>query len=283
MLREPVVLLCRSPALELEVPSVHALATVATLDENERGSAYNRDEVQRQVHDVTDDGIGREFGERAADKLAQTSHGITARLELTAFLDDLGGVLGDKSSIKSVENSILEEEVARDEVDDDGALVQDEQRRGEGGQRSVDKDEDGQLGEIGEEKHEDGDTGCEGQGGDESLEKGLPQRAVREEVGDAPQRVEEGAALCGFGEKHLGLLVVLLSVCLSAITPTYHGRGQYGHCTYATSCALAPTLLTTLLPFARESAMMKITVICVLDCAVRVLDVTTEGALCEGK
>ena len=62
-------------------------AKLAALENDEQHSSNNRDEVQRQVHEVADNGCWGELGEGLGDKLAQLRNGVASRLDLALVLD----------------------------------------------------------------------------------------------------------------------------------------------------------------------------------------------------
>ena len=133
-----------------------------TLQKDEDHRADYGNEVERQVHEVPDDGFGAEFVEGTLENLAQLLHRITARFDLAPLADHIGGIPGKQGSIECIEQCILKQPVARNNVDNCRTLVQDQQDSSEDGKRSVDEDEECQLGEVGQGEHAGNDT--DGQG-----------------------------------------------------------------------------------------------------------------------
>lgn len=112
-----------------------------------------RDEVERQVHDVPNEGLGAIFLERALQDLAKSVHRIAARLDLPALTHHTRLIAGDHRTVKRVQQSILKKEVSRHEIDYDGALIEYQDSSRQGSQRAVDKNEDGELRQVGEKEH----------------------------------------------------------------------------------------------------------------------------------
>ena len=135
-------------------------------------------EVQGEVHDVADQGLGAKSIKGALEDLAQTLNRVTARLELAALGNNPGAVARDESAVKRVEEGVLEQKVPGDDRDERRALVEDEKGSGESGQRAIDKDENGELGQIGEGKHEAHDADRQTDSRQELRKQGLPQGLV---------------------------------------------------------------------------------------------------------
>lgn len=85
---------------------------VQTLDENEDNRSHQWDEVERQVHEVTNDGLRPESLERVLQDLSKPRNRGVSWLNLTTFFDNLSRVSGDEGAIKSIEEGIFEEPVA---------------------------------------------------------------------------------------------------------------------------------------------------------------------------
>jgi hypothetical protein len=83
--------------LELEVSLMRHGAKLATLKDQEDDSTNDRHEVEGQVHEVADDSLRRESHERLLNEFAETSHRITAGLEISPFGYDICLVLLDQS------------------------------------------------------------------------------------------------------------------------------------------------------------------------------------------
>lgn len=110
-------------------------------------------EVEGQVHDVADEGLGAEFLERTLQDLAKSFHGIATGLELPALAHHASLIARDKRTVKRVKQSILKQEVSRDKIDDDRTLIQYQESSREGSQGAVHKEKNGELGQVGEEEH----------------------------------------------------------------------------------------------------------------------------------
>jgi len=64
-------------------------------------------EVERQIHDIADEGLWAEAAEGALENLAKTVNGIGARLELSALRHNIGGISRDEGAVKGVQQGIL--------------------------------------------------------------------------------------------------------------------------------------------------------------------------------
>lgn len=96
-------------------------------------------------------------------------------------------------AIKRVNESILDEEGAIDEVRDGRALAEHEQNCRQSSQRTVEDGKDGSLRQVGEGEHEGGNSNA---GGDDWGKFGgerLPKASVGDEVVEALERIDVGA------------------------------------------------------------------------------------------
>lgn len=152
-------------------------------DENHR--ANHRDEVQRQVHDISYDGLGTKLLKGALENFAELLNGVAAGLDLTSLANHGTFVASKKCAIKCVEKRILQQVVAGDQSDECGALVENQKHRCEDGERPIDEDQDGELGQVGEGEHANNRGHVEGNVLREAHDEGLPQRAMRDEVEDS--------------------------------------------------------------------------------------------------
>lgn len=94
---------------------------LALQDDKDNGANHG-DEVQRQIQQVANDGIRRELGERLLDQLAQPLNVVSSRLDLPALLDQVLAILRQESAIEGIDQSLVNEEGARDQVGDGRAL-----------------------------------------------------------------------------------------------------------------------------------------------------------------
>lgn len=183
-LLDPFFLASLVHTLELEVSSVSSRTGTLPLEKDEHDSTDNRDEVERQVHDVSDDGAGSELGEGLLDEFAQAANSISAATDLALPGYEFGLALGDQSAVECVNQALLDEECFRKGVKDGATLVQTQQSGINGGQRSVEDCENSSLGKVSEEE----DTGeCgkpESDGWNEFRCERLPELAFRKEVED---------------------------------------------------------------------------------------------------
>lgn len=82
---------------------MNPLASSTTLDENENYSANDRDGVERQVHNVTDDGLGTELLEGTLDNFAQLLHRISSRPNLASLADNLGVSASEQGTVENIQ------------------------------------------------------------------------------------------------------------------------------------------------------------------------------------
>lgn len=87
-----------------------------TLKKEENGGADDGDEVEGEVDEISDQGRRGEALKGALENLAEPLHGLGARFDLAALANDVGGVSGDKGAIKGVEDGILNDEIAGDDL-----------------------------------------------------------------------------------------------------------------------------------------------------------------------
>lgn len=158
------------------------------LEKDEHDSTDNRDEVERQVHDISDDGAGSELGEGLLDELAQTTDSITATTDLALSGHEFGLALGNQSAVEGVDQAFLNKERLGEGIEDGATLVQTQQCGIDGSQRSIEDCKNGSLGKVSKEEDtsECGET--ESEGWEEPVCERLPELAFREEVEDALER-----------------------------------------------------------------------------------------------
>ena len=98
------------PLLQLEVPRMCRWTCPPTLQYYEHDSAHYWDEVERQIHQVPDQGIGGEFLKRRLRQFAQLPHDTATTLNLPAFRDKICSVLANEYPIECVNQGIFNEE-----------------------------------------------------------------------------------------------------------------------------------------------------------------------------
>ena len=86
-LLDPLLLALLRHTLELEVACVSRGTGTLALDQDEHNCANDRNEVQRQIHDIADDGTGGELGEGLCCHLSQSRDWVAARLDLAVTRD----------------------------------------------------------------------------------------------------------------------------------------------------------------------------------------------------
>ena len=82
-----LLLLSIIPLLQLEVPRMCRWTRPPTLQYHEHDSANYGDEVERQIHQVPDQGIRGEFLKGRLRQFAQLPHNTATTLDLPAFRD----------------------------------------------------------------------------------------------------------------------------------------------------------------------------------------------------
>lgn len=85
-------------------------AGALALKKDEHDSTDDGDEVERQVHDVSDDGAGSELGEGLLDEFAQTADSIAAATDLALPGHEFGLALGNQSAVERVNQAFLDKE-----------------------------------------------------------------------------------------------------------------------------------------------------------------------------
>lgn len=95
-----------------------------TLQIEKHGRANNRDEVEGQVHDVSNDGRRAELGKGVFYCLSKPLDGITSGLDLATLTDHVDGISRDEGAIERVKNGLLQEPVPRDHIRNGRAFIQ---------------------------------------------------------------------------------------------------------------------------------------------------------------
>lgn len=128
------------PSLQAEVSCVCGLSTVASLDEDEDCGADDWDEVEWQVHKVADESLHVELLEWAASNFGKTGDSVSSGLEFAAVGDDARLIASEKRAIENINHSILNNEVAGQDVDNCGRFRENEEDGGEWSQWAVGKE-----------------------------------------------------------------------------------------------------------------------------------------------
>lgn len=106
---------------------MNRFAPGTSLQSDENDCSHHRDEVERQIHDISDDCAGAEPLKGALDDLAKFGNGVLARLQFSALGDKAGGVVCHEGSVEGVEQGIPEHPVFGEHGYDGGALVEHEE------------------------------------------------------------------------------------------------------------------------------------------------------------
>lgn len=170
--------------LELEIPRVRGRSELPALQNDKEHSAHHGDQVQRQIQEVPDDCLRGESLKRLLGDLAQTRHVVASALHLALLGDERLLVAREQRAVESVNESIVDEEVLGEDVENGGSFGEDEQDSGDDGEGSVEDGEDGGLRDIGHCEHEDRNAETERDCRDELVGEGAPEGAVGEEEGD---------------------------------------------------------------------------------------------------
>lgn len=103
---------CGAYTLELEVSSMSTWSVSLALQHNEDDGAHYRDEVERQVHKVADDGLRRELRKWLGDQFAQARNSVSSSgtFDLTLLSHKFGLAAGDKSAVEGVDQAVLDKE-----------------------------------------------------------------------------------------------------------------------------------------------------------------------------
>lgn len=134
-------------------PIMNRVATSAAADNDEGHCSNNRNKVERQVHEVSNQLLNAEFAEWFLQCLAQFLNSVSPRVDLSAICNDLCLVFRDQCTVECVQKRVLEQEAFRENRDNGCALVEDKKDSCEHSERPVHEDHDGQLREICEEEH----------------------------------------------------------------------------------------------------------------------------------
>lgn len=95
-LLHPLTLLLRSHLFKLEVPRMCVWPEAFALQHYEENGANDWDEIQRKVHEITDNSFRRQSLERFLHHLAKLPDWIRGRAELAAFGDDVLQAAGNQ-------------------------------------------------------------------------------------------------------------------------------------------------------------------------------------------
>lgn len=123
------------------------------LKKDEENGTNNRDEIEGQIHEVSNDCFGTESLEWFLQCLSEFLNRITAGFDLSPFLHNLPLVSREQCAVEGVENGIFQKKVARDSVDDCSTFVEDQKDGADHCDRTVHEYKDRELGEIGKGKH----------------------------------------------------------------------------------------------------------------------------------
>jgi hypothetical protein len=147
----------------------------------------HRNEVERQIHEVPNNSRRSEFGKRLASQLAEPGNHVssTTTLDLAFLRNKLRVATLDESSVKSVDETVFDEQSLAQDHGESAGFAEHEQRCGEGGKWTRGEEHHSGLREVGEEEHEGCDAEAESQGGRELVQKRRPEAAVGGEVEDA--------------------------------------------------------------------------------------------------
>ena len=171
---DELVLLLLVHLLELEVARVGGGSELAALENHKHHGANDGDEVERQVHEVADDGAGSEFGKGLCGELAQLRDGVAAGLDGALLRNQRGLVARHERAVEGVDQGIVNEEVLAQHVEDGRALAEHQQHRGYEGERAIEDGEDGGLRHVGHDEHEYCDAEAQRHGRDQLLRERPP-------------------------------------------------------------------------------------------------------------
>ena len=112
-----------------------------------------RNKVERQVHQIADEGLGAELVKRTLQDLAEFVHGIASVLELSPLEDQLARIPRNHGAVKRIQQCILHKVRSCYHVDNGRALAQDKDDGREDGEWAIDKHHYGELWHVGEHEH----------------------------------------------------------------------------------------------------------------------------------
>lgn len=157
VLLQPSLSLWVGPFLELEVlgsvsnwplepqhisySSVNGVSPSTTLNHDKDNCSNNWDKVQWQVHDISDQCRWWELLKRWLHQFPKLRNGIVeiSSLQLSALRNDSSLILRYQGSIKCINKCVLNEEGAREEIDNRRTFAECEEDCGKCRKRSVDE------------------------------------------------------------------------------------------------------------------------------------------------
>lgn len=134
---------------------MNCVSSSLALEQNEDDGSNNWNEVQWQIHDISDQGRRSELLKWALDQLSKLSNRVVeiSALDFTSFRKYACLVPSNQNTIECINQSILDEECSRENVDQSRRFRKDKENGCEGCEWPVDEDQDGELWQIGEEEH----------------------------------------------------------------------------------------------------------------------------------
>ena len=148
--------------LELKVACVSCRTKSATLQDHKENGSHDRDEVEREIHEVADDGAGCELCKWLCRKLAQLRDWVTSGLDGALLRDQSGHVARHECAIEGVNKSIVNKEIFAQQIEDRRALAEHEKNGRNEGERTVEYGEDSGLRHVCHNEHEHRDAEAKG-------------------------------------------------------------------------------------------------------------------------
>lgn len=123
-----------------------------SLQQDEDYSPNDRNEVERQVHEVADDSLRCKFRKRFGDQFAQSCNSVTGGggFHLTLLRNQLRLAAGDESAIKGIDQAVLDQEGLRENHGQCATFAEDEQDRCKSSEWARGEELDSDLGKVGE-------------------------------------------------------------------------------------------------------------------------------------
>ena len=182
-----LLLLRLTHALELIIPRLRIWTEPLTLQQNEQNRTHDGYEVERQEHEVADDGVGRELRKRFAGQLPESADEVAGRgaFDLTFFGHELRVTACEERAVEGVDQAVFDEEGLAQDRCQGGALAQYKQSSADSSKRAGRESHNCHLRQVCEDEHEGRNPNAHSQCLWQLRDERLPQIAVGEEVEDA--------------------------------------------------------------------------------------------------
>jgi len=147
---------------------------LAALENDEGHGTDNGNEVEREVHEISDDSTGSKLGEWLRHKLTQLSDRVASRLDLALGGHQRGLASREQSAIEGVNQGIVDKEILAQDIEDGRLFTQYKQNSTNNGERPVEERQERDLRHIGDGEHQHCHPKTERYGGDQFRGERLP-------------------------------------------------------------------------------------------------------------